>query len=387
MHKTLRVGMIGYRFMGKAHSNAWRQAPHFFPLKANIQMHTICGRDPVGVEDARKQLGWRDAATDWKAVVNSREIDVVDINTPNDSHAEIAIAAAKAGKHILCEKPLAMNVPECKEMLDAAKKAGVVHMVCHNYRRIPAIALAKKMIDEGAIGEIYHYYARYAQDWIVDPKFPLVWRLQKGISGSGTHGDINAHIIDLARYLVGEFKEVCGLLHTFIKERPLMDDAGKGQGLGGKAGQRMGKVTVDDAAMFIGRFQNGALANLEATRFALGRKNHITLEINGSKGSLYFDFEDMNRLKFFDNTQPADRQGFRDILVTQPGGAHPYVGAWWPPGHIIGYEHTFAHTIADFVNAVVDGKPVQPTFEDGLKNERVLEAVEESAKLREWVKV
>jgi predicted dehydrogenase len=387
MPKTLRVGMIGYRFMGKAHSNAWRQAPHFFPLKAEIEMRTVCGRDPAGVEEARKQLGWSHGSTDWKSVVTSPDIDIVDINTPNDSHAEIAIAAAQAGKHILCEKPLALTVAQCQQMLDAVRKAKIVHMVCHNYRRIPAIAQAKKMIDEGAIGEIFHYYARYAQDWIVDPKFPLVWRLQKGVSGSGTHGDINAHIIDLGRYLVGEFKEVIGLMHTFIKERPLMDEGGKGQGLGGKAAQRMGKVTVDDAAMFLGRFQNGALANLEATRFALGRKNHIAIEINGSKGSLAFDFEDMNRLKFFDNTQPGDRQGFRDILVTQPGGAHPYVGAWWPPGHIIGYEHTFVHTIADFVNAVVDGKSVQPTFEDGLKNERVLEAVEESAKSRQWVKV
>lgn len=384
---TLRVGMIGYRFMGKAHSNAWRQAPHFFPLKAGVQLHTICGRDAGGVEAARAQFGWNNASTDWKAVVNSPEIDIVDINTPNDSHAEIAIAAAKAGKHVLCEKPLALTVAQCKEMLDAAKKAKVVHMVCHNYRRIPAIAQAKKMVAEGAIGEIYHYYARYAQDWIVDPEFPLVWRLQKGVSGSGTHGDITAHIIDLGRYLVGEFKEVCGLMHTFIKERPLIDQSGKGDGLGAKAGKKMGKVTVDDASMFIGRFTNGALANLEATRFALGRKNHIELEINGSKGSLHFDFEDMNRLKFFDNTNPADRQGFRDILVTQGGGTHPYVGQWWPPGHIIGYEHTFVHTIADFVNACVDGTPVQPTFEDGLKNERVLEAVEESAKSRQWVKV
>lgn len=387
MANTLRVGMIGYRFMGKAHSNAWRQAPHFFPLKANIEMHTICGRDDAGVEAARAQLGWKNASTDWKAVVDSSEIDIVDINTPNDSHAEIAIAAAKAGKHVLCEKPLALNVGQCKEMLDAARKAKIVHMVCHNYRRIPAIVLAKKLIDEGAIGEIYHYRARYAQDWIVDPNFPLVWRLQKGVSGSGAHGDINAHIIDLARYLVGEFREVTGLMHTFIKERPLMDEGGKGQGLGGKAAGRMGKVTVDDASIFIGRFTNGALANLEGTRFALGRKNHIDLEINGSKGSLAFDFEDMNRLKFFDNTQAQDRQGFRDILVTQPGGAHPYVGQWWPPGHIIGYEHTFVHTIADFVNACIDGKPIQPTFEDGLRNERVLEAAEESAKTRQWVKI
>lgn len=388
MAKTLRVGMIGYRFMGKAHSNAWRQAPRFFPLAADVEMSTICGRDPNGVEEARKALGWSKASVDWRAVVEDPEIDIVDINTPNDSHAEIAIAAAKAGKHILCEKPLGMTVDQCKAMLDAVKKAKVVHMVCHNYRRIPAIAHARKMIEEGAIGDVFHYRARYAQDWIVDPEFPLVWRLQKGVSGSGTHGDINAHIIDLARYLVGEFKEVCGMMHTFIKERPLMDQSGKGDGLGAKSsGKKMGKVTVDDTALFIGRFANGAIANLEATRFALGRKNHITIEINGSKGSLVFDFEDMNRLKYFDNSNPADRQGFRDILVTQGGGAHPYVGNWWPPGHIIGYEHTFVHTIADFVNAVVNGKSVQPTFEDGVRNQRVLEAVEESAKAKAWVKI
>ncbi len=387
MATTLRVGMVGYRFMGKAHSNAWRQAPRFFPLKADVEMHTICGRDPVALEAARAQLGWKNISTDWRALVQSPEIDIVDINTPNDSHAEIAIAALKAGKHVLCEKPLAMTVEQCREMVAAAKKAKTVHMVCHNYRRIPAIAQAKKMIEEGAIGEIFHYRARYAQDWIVDPNFPLVWRLQKGVSGSGAHGDIQAHIIDLARYLVGEFKEITALMHTFIKERPLPDDSGKGQGLGGKAGVKTGKVTVDDASLLIGRFANGALANLEATRFALGRKNHITLEVNGSKGSLYFDFEDMNRLKFFDNTQPKDRQGFSDVLVTQGGGVHPYVGHWWPPGHIIGYEHTFVHTIADFVNACVDGVSVQPTFEDGLKNQRVLEAAEESAKSRQWVKI
>ncbi len=387
MDKTLRVGMIGYRFMGKAHSNAWRQAPHFFPLQANLEMNTICGRDAAGVEAARAQLGWQKISTDWRKVVESPDLDVVDINTPNDSHAEIAIAAAAAGKHVLCEKPLALTVAQCQAMVAAAKKAKVVNMVCHNYRRIPAIAQAKKMIEEGALGRVFHFHARYAQDWIVDPDFPLVWRLQKGVSGSGTHGDINAHIIDLGRYLVGEFQEVSGLLHTFIKERPLMDNAGKGQGLTAKSGRQMGKVTVDDAALFIGRFKNGALANLEATRFALGRKNHIQIEINGSLGSLYFDFEDMNRLKFFDNTNPGDRQGFRDILVTQPGNTHPYVGHWWPPGHIIGYEHTFVHTIADFVNACVSGKSVQPTFEDGLMNQRVLEAVEQSARSRAWVKV
>ena len=386
--KTLRVGMIGYRFMGKAHSNGWRQAPRFFPLEADLEMHTICGRQPEGVEAAARDLGWKNASTDWKAVIENPEIDIIDINTPNDSHAEIAIAAAKDGKHVLCEKPLALTVGQCREMLDVAEKNGVVHMVCHNYRRIPAIAHAKKMLEEGALGEIFHYRARYAQDWIVDPNFPLVWRLQKGVSGSGAHGDINAHIIDLGRYLVGEFAEVCGLMHTFIKQRPLEDAAGKGDGLGGTAGAaKMGEVTVDDAAMFIGRFANGALANLEATRFALGRKNNIVIEINGSQGSLFFDFEDMNRLQFFDNRQPEDRQGFSDILVTQPGGTHPYVGQWWPPGHILGYEHTFVHTLADFVNAVVAGQSVQPTFEDGLKNQQVLEAVEQSANAKQWTAV
>lgn len=387
MAKTLRVGMIGYGFMGRIHSNAWRQAPHFFPLKARVEMHTLCGRNAAGVQAARGQLGWQYAATDWHEVVESPLIDVVDINTPNDSHAEIAIAAARSGKHVLCEKPLALTTKQAEAMLAAVQKAKVVHMVCHNYRRIPAIALAKKMIGEGALGQIYHYHARYAQDWLADPEFPLKWRLQKAISGSGAHGDINVHIIDLARYLVGEFKEVCGLLHTFIKERPLPGESGKGQSPVAKALEKAGKVTVDDAATFIGRFENGALANLEATRAAHGRKNHIAIEINGSKGSLYFDFEDMNRLKFFNHEDAKDRQGFRDIVVTQPNGVHPYLAHWWGAGHMLGYEHPFVHAVADFVNACVEGKPLQPTFEDGLKNQEVLEAVERSAKTARWVKL
>ncbi len=384
--KTLRVALIGCGFMGKTHSNAWRQVSHFFPLRAELDLNTVYGF-PHEVATAPKQFGWKNGSTDWRAVVNNSDIDIVDIVTPNNVHAEIAIAAAKAGKHILCEKPLGMNVKECQQMLAAVKKAKVVHMVNQNYRRVPAIAMAKKLIEEGALGELYHFRARYAQDWIANPNFPLVWRLRKEISGSGAHGDINAHIIDLARYLIGEFKEVCGLMHTFITERPLEDQSAQKQGLSATAGKKMGKVTVDDTTLFMGRFENGAIANLEATRFALGRKNQITFEINGSKGGLTFDFEDMNRLHFFDNTLPEDRQGFRDILVTQGGKQHPYVGQWWPPGHIIGYEHTFVHAIADFVNAVVEGTPVQPTFEDGLRNERVLEAVEESAKKRKWVKV
>lgn len=387
MAKTLRVGMIGYRFMGKAHSNAWRQAPRFFPLKAHIELHTICGRDAVGVQSARVQHGWQNAATNWRDVVESPLIDIVDITTPNDSHAEIAIAAAQNGKHVLCEKPLALTVKQAEQMLAAVQKAKVVHMVCHNYRRIPAIALARKLITEGALGKIYHFHARYAQDWPADPEFPLTWRLQKEVSGSGANGDINAHIIDLGRYLVGEFQEVSSLMHTFVTERPMADDSGKNSGLAAKAARKLGKVTVDDTAMFIGRFENGAVANLEATRMALGRRNHITIEINGSKGSLYFDFEDMNRLKFFNNDDPKDRQGFRDIIVTQPGGVQPYMAHWWGSGHILGYEHPFVHTVADFVNACVEGKPVAPTFDDGLKNQRVLAAVEQSAKTGRWVKL
>jgi predicted dehydrogenase len=388
--RKLRVAMIGCGFMGKAHSNAWRQATHFFPLKADVQMHTVCGCRGEGktvVPTAVARWGFDHGSTNWHAVVASPDIDIVDIVAPNHVHAEIAIAAAQAGKHVLCEKPLALNSRQGAAMLAAVKKAGVVHMVSQNYRRVPALALAKRMIDEGTIGTIYHYRARYAQDWITDPNFPLVWRLRKEVSGSGAHGDINAHIVDLGRFLVGEFREVCGLMNTFIKKRPLEDKDAKRGGLSATAMRKMGTVTVDDTALFIGRFENGAIASLEATRFALGRRNQITLEINGSKGSLYFDLEDLNRLKFFDNVEAPDRQGFRDILVTQPGEIHPYVGKWWPPGHIIGYEHSFVHEVADFVNAVVDGKSVQPTFEDGLRNQLVLEAVEESAVKREWVKI
>lgn len=381
----LRVALIGHNFMGKAHSNAWRQAGRFFDLPARIEMKTVCGRDAARAERAREQLGWQQASADWRAVVEDPEIDIIDICTPNDTHAEIAIAAARAGKAILCEKPLARTLEECERMAAAVKKARVVNMICHNYRRIPAIALAKKMIAAGDLGDrIYHFRARYAQDWILDPRFPLVWRLQSKIAGSGAHGDIDAHIIDLGRHLVGELRDVCGVMETFIKERPLPPQQ-TAENPGEQTPAKMGKVTVDDAVSWIGRFKNGALANLEATRFAAGRKNHITLEINGSKGTLVFNFEDMNRLEYYSTDDPADRRGFRSILVTEP--AHAYANAFWPPGHILGYEHTFIATIADFVKAVVGGKSVQPTFEDGLQNERVLAAVSESARTRQWVKL
>ncbi|MEI7534093.1 MAG: Gfo/Idh/MocA family oxidoreductase, partial [Verrucomicrobiae bacterium] len=275
MAKTFRVGLIGYKFMGRAHSNAWRQAPKFFDLKAKIEMHTICGRDAAGVQAARAKLGWQLAATDWREVVESPLIDIVDIGTPTFTHAEIAIAALKNGKHVLLEKPMGRDLKECEAIFAAAKRSKCVHMICHNYRRIPAIALAKRMLEEGALGKIYHFRARYAQDRLADVEFPVDWRLQKETSGSGVHSDINSHIIDLARYLVGEFTSVCGAVHTFVPERPRADLLAKGK-------RQLGKVTAPDSAAFLGWMDGGVMANLEATRYALGRRNQIAIEINGS---------------------------------------------------------------------------------------------------------
>ena len=373
--RRLRVGLIGHGFMGKAHSNAWRQAPRFFDLPADVCLHTICGRNARALKKSAAQFGWEKCATDWRAVIKDPEIDLIDITTPNDSHCEIALAAAAAGKAILCEKPLALNVAEAKRMTDAVRKARVVNMVCHNYRRVPALALAREMIADGSLGDrIYHFRARYAQDWIADPEFPLVWRLRAGPAGSGSLGDIGSHIVDLGRYLVGEFREVCAASETFVKERPLPGSL-----------RRRGRVTVDDAVAIVGRFRNGALASLEATRFAPGRKNGLTIEINGTTGSLVFDLEQMNRLQFYDGHDPQRQRGFREIIVTE--SAHPYAGHWWPPGHLIGYEHSFVHTMADFVRAVVARKNIWPNFADGLANQRVLAAIQQSARKRGWVRL
>jgi predicted dehydrogenase len=365
--RTLSVGLIGTKFMGRAHSNAWRQAPRFFDLPAGIRMAAICGRDHRATRRAAAMLGWEKPVDDWKAVMADPVIDVVDICTPNDSHAEIAIAAARAGKAILCEKPLARNVTEARRMVEAVKRARVTNMVCHNYRRVPAIALAKQMIDDGEIGDrIYHFRARYAQDWIADENFPLVWRLQSKVAGSGALGDIGAHIIDLARFLVGEIAGVSAVSETFVKKRLTKN-------------RQLARVDVDDAVSVIGKFRNGAILNLEATRFAPGRKNQLTFEINGSRGSLAFDLEGMNRLYFYDATDPEQACGFREVIVTQSN--HPYVGNWWPPGHIIGYEHSFVHTIADFVKAVVARKRIQPDFADGLKTQRILDVIQRVRRL------
>lgn len=378
---VLNIGLIGYQFMGKAHSNAYRQANHFFDLPVEINMHTICGRNESAVTKAAETYGWKNVETDWRKVVENPEIDVIDVSTPGNLHAEIAIAAAKAGKAVWCEKPIGNTLQEAKDMLDAVVAAKVPHAVFHNYRKAPAVALVKKMIEEGKLGTIYHFRAVYLQDWIADPSFPLVWRLQKEVAGSGTHGDINAHIIDLARYLVGEFDEVCGMLHTFIKQRPLageIDDK-----LGAKASDKMGEVTVDDAAMFLAKFKNGALGTFEATRFAVGRKNKNSFEINGSKGSVVFNLEKMNELEYYNNDDPADLQGFRLIQATD--STHPYAGNYWPVGHIIGYEHTFVNLVADAARNMAEGKPISPDFVDGYENQRVLDAVEQSHEKRTWV--
>ncbi|MEI7984750.1 MAG: Gfo/Idh/MocA family oxidoreductase [Armatimonadota bacterium] len=380
---VLNIGLIGYQFMGKAHSNAYRQANHFFDLPADINMHTICGRNEAAVTKAAETLGWKNIETDWRKVIANPEIDVIDISTPGNLHAEIAIAAAKAGKAVWCEKPIGNTLPEAKAMMDAVLEAKVAHAVFHNYRKAPAVALAKKMIMEGKLGTIYHFRAVYLQDWIADPNFPLVWRLQKEVAGSGTHGDINAHIIDLGRHLVGEFDEVCGMLHTFIKQRPLAGEIDAN--LGAKASQEMGEVTVDDAAMFLAKFKNGALGTFEATRFAVGRKNKNSFEINGSKGSIVFNLEKMNELEYYNNEDPADLQGFRLIQATD--GNHPYAGHYWPVGHIIGYEHTFVNLVADAVTNMVEGKPISPDMVDGYENQRVLDAVERSHDSRTWVKL
>jgi len=376
--KTLGVGIVGYAFMGAAHSQAWRTAARVFDLPLSPTMVALCGRDASAAKAAAGTLGWGAVETDWKELVARPDVDLVDICTPGDTHPEIAIAALEAGKHVLCEKPLANSVSEAAAMTAAADRAaeqGVRSMVGFNYRRVPAIALARSLVAAGRIGTVRHVRAVYLQDWIVDPEFPLVWRLQKERAGSGALGDIGAHIVDLAQFVVGDLLTgVSALTETFIKERPLAQSAG---GLTASGGTQRGTVTVDDAALFTGRFAGGAVATFEATRFATGRKNALRIEINGSDGSLAFDFEAMNELSFYDGTGESTTAGFRRILVTEAD--HPYLSAWWPPGHLIGYEHTFTHEIRDLVEAIGAAHNPHPSFRDGLQVQRVLAAVENSA--------
>jgi predicted dehydrogenase len=383
----LGVGLVGHAFMGAAHSQAWRSAPRFFDLPLTPRMRALCGRDPGRVAEAAARLGWESTETDWTRLLTRDDIDLVDVCTPGDSHAEIAIAALDAGKHVLCEKPLANTVAEAQAMTEAAERAaanGVLAMVGFTYRRVPAIALAKRLVDEGRIGEIRHVRAQYLQDWIADPAAPMSWRLEKDKAGSGALGDIGAHIVDLTQHITGDhIARVSGLLETFVHERPLPSPS-SGALLGGTSqdGGPTGHVTVDDAAVFLARFGGGAVGVFEATRFATGRKNAIRIEVNGSLGSLAFDFEDMNVLHLYDAQEPAETAGFRRILVTEP--MHPYVGAWWPPGHGLGYEHGFTHQVVDLVTAISKGEQPLPSFADGLQVQSVLAAVEHSAETGAW---
>ena len=368
--QTLGVGMVGYAFMGAAHSQGWRTVGRVFDLPLVPSMTALCGRQREAAAAAASRLGWASVETDWKELIRRDDIHLVDICTPGDSHHEIAIAALEAGKHVLCEKPLANSVTEARAMTEAAERAGkrgVRSMVGFNYRRVPALSLAHKLVTEGRIGTVRHVRAKYLQDFISDPEAPMMWRLDRERAGSGALGDIGAHIVDLAQFVTGEhISGVSGLTETFVGERPMADGSGK-----------YGQVSVDDAAIFLARLGGGGLATFEATRFATGRKNAMCLEINGSAGSLAFDFEAMNELHFYDHSEDADTAGFRRIHVTEP--THPYLEAWWPAGHGLGYEHTFTHEMRDVVAAIGSGTDPEPSFADGLRVQCVLDAVERSA--------
>ncbi len=381
--REVRVGLVGYKFMGKAHSNAYLNAAKFFDLDAVPVMKAICGRNEEGVRAVQENWGWESYETSFETLLARDDIDLIDISTPNVSHYDMAMAALQAGKMVACEKPLAMTTLQAEELAAEAKKRDIVNTVWFNYRRSPAVGLARQLIEEGRLGQIYHVRACYLQDWIVDPDFPLVWRLRQEVAGSGVHGDLNAHLIDLARFLTGaEFVDVVGHAQTFIKERPLEAEGG---GLSAKGAGGKGKVTVDDATCFMATMSNGAIGTFEATRFALGRKNYNRIEINGSKGSLAWCFERMNELEFFSADDPACAQGFRTIMATED--IHPYAGAYWPPGHIIGYEHGFVNQVADLMQAIASGKPCKPDFEDGLRCQEVLDAVLQSAGQRCWIPI
>ncbi len=375
--KKMNVGIIGYKFMGKAHSNAWIKAPRFFDLDVQPVMKVACGRHEEPLREFAERWGWEDIETDWHKMINRDDIDIVDIAAPQNVHHEIAIAAAKAGKHIFCEKPQAMTYAEAKQMYEIAEKAGITHYLNHNYRRCPAVMLAKRLIDEGRIGKVYHWLGEYLQSWIVDPNFPLTWHLRKETAGYGPQGDLNSHMIDLARFLVGEIKSICGMTKQFIKERPMPDEVASGTFKAAVKSSEMGKVGVEDTAFMITEFENGALGCFNTTRFAPGRKNYNHFEIYGEKGALIFNFERMNELQYYSVDDPEYAQGFRTILATEP--VHAYIESWWPPGHIIGYEHEFVHAAVDFLNAIVSNTKIEPNFYDGMRGMQVIEAGLEAA--------
>jgi len=380
--RQINVALIGYQFMGKAHSNAYRQVGRFFDLDVEPVMKVLVGRSEHKVKAAAENFGWQEYATNWEEVIQRPDIDLIDIGTPNDTHAAISQAALKAGKHVLCEKPLAITVADAKESYDVAKQTGLINGICHNYRKAPAIAMAAQMVKEGKLGAIRHFRGTYLQDWINDPSVPLVWRLDKNIAGSGSHGDLNAHLIDTARFVMGaEFTEVVGLAETFIKKRPLLADTDGGL-TGFKASGEMGDVTVDDVTSFLARFNNGATATFEATRLAPGRKNYNRWEINGEKGTIAFNLERMNEIEIYLTDDPQGLQGFHTIQATE--NFMPYMEGYWPVAHIIGYEHTFINMMKDLFQAIGKGEQFTPDFEDGLKNQAVLEAVDRSVQSRQW---
>ena len=378
----VNIALIGYKFMGKAHSNAFRQVRRFFPGKLVPRLKVIRGRDPAGLKAAAQQFGWEEIETDWERVVRRKDIDIVDVSTPGHLHHSMVLAAARAKKHVICEKPLGNTLKEAREMLAAVKRAGVLHMLMFNYRRIPAIAYARKLMRSGKLGKIYHWHGAYLQDWIMDPEFPLVWRLDRKFAGTGALGDIGAHAIDFAQYLNGNITEVIGHSTTFIKRRPVATRQGR---LKAKGGAEKGKVTVDDDTNFLARFRNGSVGVFESSRFCGGRRNYNTFQVYGSKGSLAFNLERLNELEIYNSEEAVGEQGFKTISVTE--AVHPYVGNWWPSGHIIGYEHTFVHAVKDFLDCLDKGRMPRPNFEDGIQNQAVLDAVERSAASRRWTEV
>jgi predicted dehydrogenase len=370
--------MIGTGFMGAAHSQAFRTAHRFFDLPLTPVMAVIVGRDAAKTQAAAEKYGWDEASTDWREVIARDDIDLVDVCTSGETHAEIAIAALAAGKHVLCEKPLANTVEEAREMADAARAAaekGIRSMVGFSYRRVPALTFARELVQAGRIGEVRQARAAYLQDWLVDENGPMTWRLDKKLAGSGSLGDIGAHAVDAVQFITGQnVEQVSGHLTTFVKQRPLL---GETVGLSGTASEEMGEVTVDDAAWFTGLLSGGAVVSFEASRYATGRKNGLKIEIFGSKGAIVFDLEKLNELEFYDGTDAATEQGFRRIFVTEP--EHPYTGNWWPTGHGLGYEHAFSHQWRDLVLDIAEGRQPKPSFDDGLRVQQVLEAVERSA--------
>lgn len=381
--QKIRIALIGHKFMGRAHTHAITDVPIFFDMgDVEIVKSVICSNEESVFEFA-KRWGWQRASLDWHEVIEDKNIDVICIAAPSIIHAEVAIAAARAGKHVFCEKPLALNMKDAEEMVKAVEDNGVVNMIGFNFRRVPALVLAKQLIESGTLGKIYHFRAVWSQDWLTSPDYPIAWRLKKKLAGYGTHGDLGAHIIDIARYLIGEITDVCCVQQTFNKFRPIPVFE---SGLVAIAGEEMGEVDVDDASQFLAKFADqDIMAYFEFTRNGTGHKNQNRIEIAGSKGAVIFDMEKMNELEYYNDEDPSNLKGFRRIQVGE--ASHPYMSNWWPAGHIIGYGDTFVNEYYDFLSAIRDGKMIKPDFRDGLQCQKVLDAADQSAAGQKWEKV